>query len=212
MEQYICRFCGSERKSKYSLGSHEYKCPSNSDRKYINGMTGKKGSNQFTYAKKHGLPQPNPIIAKGMLGKTQSNEAKKKISESQKMNHKNGVSYNRGRWKFYKENPEKMCYFYLAIFTLNDISFLKIGITEKSFEHRYKNKIYEKYTKNLIFESKILGLNALNLERTLLSKYKPYHYFDIKQIDERFVGHTECLNSNILDKIISDIRSVLVSV
>lgn len=212
MENYVCQFCGSERKSIYSLKSHEYKCPSNVDRKYVNGMTGKKGSNQFSYAKKHELPQPKPIISRGMLGKTQSDETRKKISESQKMNHLNGISYNRGRWKFYKENPEKICYFYLAIFTLNDVSFLKVGITEKRFEQRYKNKIYNKYIKNLILESEMLGLDALHLERTLLSKYKPYHHFDIKQIDETFIGHTECLNSSIFNDIVLDIRSVLASV
>lgn len=205
--EFTCQFCGSERKSIYSLKSHEYKCPSNINRKYVNGMTGKKGSNQFSHAKKHNLPQPQPNITKGMLDKNHSDESKKKISESQKKNHLSGISYNRGRWKFYKENPEKICFLYLAVFTFDEISFLKIGVTEKCFHHRYKNKMYEKYSKNLICEYQMLGLDALQLERNLLNKYKPYHQFNIKQIDESFVGHTECLSLEVLNDIITELRS-----
>jgi hypothetical protein len=59
-----CRFCGKECKNKNSFVNHERCCPANSDRKYVNGMIGKKGKlgkkggNRFTKAKELGLPPP----------------------------------------------------------------------------------------------------------------------------------------------------------
>jgi hypothetical protein len=42
----ICRFCSKICKNKLSLSTHESKCPSNPDRVYVNGMTGKKAWNK----------------------------------------------------------------------------------------------------------------------------------------------------------------------
>lgn len=53
-----CRFCGKECKNKNSFSTHERQCPDNPNRKYINGMIGKKGSNNYTKAKQLGLPKP----------------------------------------------------------------------------------------------------------------------------------------------------------
>lgn len=58
MKLFICQFCGSERKNHNSWRNHERCCPSNPDRNYKNGMTGKKGSNQFTKAKELGISVP----------------------------------------------------------------------------------------------------------------------------------------------------------
>lgn len=54
----ICQYCNKECKNKNSHTNHERTCPKNPDRKYKNGMTGKKGSNQFIKAKELGLPKP----------------------------------------------------------------------------------------------------------------------------------------------------------
>lgn len=60
---FICKFCGSERKSNNSLAQHEIRCKSNADRIPIHipttkGIRGKKGSNQYTKAQRLGLPKP----------------------------------------------------------------------------------------------------------------------------------------------------------
>ena len=44
----LCKYCNKECKNKKSLSSHQRWCPSNKERVYTNGMTGKKGTNQYT--------------------------------------------------------------------------------------------------------------------------------------------------------------------
>lgn len=208
MELLICQYCGSERKNKKSLANHQRCCPLNANRKYTNNKVGKKGSNQFLKADSLGVERPKGNITFGMLGKTQSDETKRKISIKMKENHKRGISYNRGRWKFYEENRDKTCNFYVAIFSHQDFSFIKIGITERSFSERYSNLAYKKYNKILLYENIMYGLDALTIERQFLNKYKPNSHFDIKQFDENFVGHTECLDIRVLNEIKTDIWSI----
>ncbi len=99
---FICRFCGSERKNGNSLRNHERLCKENPDRQRIEEYThnenwreaceGHKGTNQFVKAKELGLPVPEskckgkPNL--GWLGKTHTEEQKRKISETQKRNFK----------------------------------------------------------------------------------------------------------------------------
>ena len=206
---FICQYCKSERKNKISFSQHERMCPLNVNRKYKNGMLGKKGSNQFIKADSLGLQKPKGVKTFGMLGKKHTEESKKLMSIKMKENHKNGKSYNRGRWKLYKENPDRSCKFYVAIMSYEEYSFIKIGITEKSFTERYTGKGYNKYEKELLCEILLNGLDALVIERQLLKKYKPNFYFDIKQIDDSFVGYTECLDIKILENLKQDIWSIL---
>jgi hypothetical protein len=59
MELFICSYCGSNRKNKNSWANHERTCPLNTNRKYKNGMLGKKGSNQYIKAEILGLEKPS---------------------------------------------------------------------------------------------------------------------------------------------------------
>ena len=52
---YICQYCNKECKNSNSHKNHERTCPSNPNRKYNNGMLGKKGANQWTKAKETGI-------------------------------------------------------------------------------------------------------------------------------------------------------------
>ena len=92
-----CKFCNKECKNNNSHRNHERCCPSNLSRVYKNGMLGKVGSNQFTYAASHNLPKPI-AGAKGkpgtFLGKKHTDEAKRKISQKLSINNK-GV---RAKW------------------------------------------------------------------------------------------------------------------
>lgn len=58
MELFICSYCGSNRKNKNSWANHERTCPLNANRKYKNGMLGKKGTNQYIKSKQNSLPNP----------------------------------------------------------------------------------------------------------------------------------------------------------
>ena len=125
MPLFICRFCASERKNIISLRSHECTCPSNLNRNYKNGMTGKKGTNQYLKADKLGLPRPitteatrNKII-EALTGRKHSQESKDKIS--------------RARLKYLTENPDKVPYL------LNHYS------KGPSYPEKYWKEIFDKY-------------------------------------------------------------------
>lgn len=55
----LCKFCNKECKNNNSLKNHERCCPKNTNRVYKNGMTGKKGGNQYTKAKELGVEKPS---------------------------------------------------------------------------------------------------------------------------------------------------------
>ena len=100
-----CKFCQKECKSENSLRNHERCCPDNPDRKYKNGMTGKKGSNQFTFADQNGLKKPkawNVGLPGTFLGRKHTAESKKKISEKLSINNKGGRS------KWYEVSGQKV--------------------------------------------------------------------------------------------------------
>lgn len=64
-----CKYCGSLRKSKKSLVQHELKCPSNDQRVYKNGMSGKTAWNK-------GLTkEDNPILKRSAATRQKISEA-----------------------------------------------------------------------------------------------------------------------------------------
>ena len=108
MELFICKYCGSNRSSHNSWRNHERCCSSNPDRNYKNGMTGKNGSNQYTYAKKNGLPKPKlseetiKRMSEISSNYRHSEETKKKISAKLSVNNKGG------RCKWYEVSDQKV--------------------------------------------------------------------------------------------------------
>ena len=90
-----CKYCQKECKSENSLRNHERCCPHNPTRVYKNGMTGKKGKNQYSLAKELGIPIP-PAWNKGLPGtfanKRHTDETKQKISKKLSINNKGGRS------------------------------------------------------------------------------------------------------------------------
>ena len=125
MKLFICSYCGSERKNANSWKAHERTCPSNINRDYKNGMTGKVGSNQYTKAEELGIPKPKTSletkdkIRKASIGRKHSQETKDKIS--------------RAILKYLSENPDKVPY------KLNHYS------KGPSYPERYWKKILDKF-------------------------------------------------------------------
>ena len=96
-----CKFCEKEYESKRSHAQHLIKCSLNPDRKYTNGMLGKKGTNQWIKSKETGIPfflneESRQKMGESFKGKTHSEETKKRISESRK--------------SFLLQNPDKIPY------------------------------------------------------------------------------------------------------
>lgn len=86
----ICKYCGKECKSIYSLRSHETLCKMNPNRKESNfvkfNLSEKKYKNQFDKAKKLGLPKPE--FSEDSL-KRISDATKKRNKQLYKNKHKN---------------------------------------------------------------------------------------------------------------------------
>jgi|688.fasta_scaffold326745_1 hypothetical protein len=77
-----CNYCGSERKNLNSKSQHELYCKSNPDKRNkipSYGMLGKRGSNQFTKAKKLGLPKPDVKESTRQILAEKTSEWNKKI-------------------------------------------------------------------------------------------------------------------------------------
>lgn len=106
----ICQYCGRECKNAISHSAHQRTCPKNPNRRYKNGMVGKKGGNQFTKAKQLGVEQYGVLSEAGAQKIRETNaariwddEMRLKMSESMKRavakNPQAYTSSNRGRCK-----------------------------------------------------------------------------------------------------------------
>lgn len=102
----ICTFCEKECKNKNSYAQHIIRCPKNPQRNYKNGMTGKRGSNQFIKAKQLGMTplfvsdETKKKISESHRGKKHSEETKKKMSEKARNRKSGGVP--KSKWINYK--------------------------------------------------------------------------------------------------------------
>lgn len=149
----ICKFCQKECKNKISLAQHERCCPENLNRKYKNGMLGKKGSNQYIKSKALGLPKP--IISK---------ETKQKMSA-------NSIEANRIYWSN-QENRDRQS---------EHAKRRGLGGVRQSRWIRYKDKVlgssYELIVAKDLDENGILWDNGPRYKKIYvdpLGKYRTY--------------------------------------
>jgi hypothetical protein len=97
---FICVFCGKEC-SKRSYKNHELRCPKNQNRVYKNGMTGKKGSNQYVKAKEQGLEKPVYDTSSWKIGGCCAWSTEQR-SENAKKHGFGGYRENAGKSKKYR--------------------------------------------------------------------------------------------------------------
>lgn len=105
----LCQYCNKECKNENSHRNHERCCPSNPNRNYKNGMTGKKGSNQFVYAKANGLDMPI-VWNKGLTGTStgRASTPEKEIDRRRKISEKLSINNKGGRSKWYEVSGQKV--------------------------------------------------------------------------------------------------------
>lgn len=93
--------------------------------------------------------------------------------------------------------PNHSCYLYLVLFTNQDESFVKIGIS-KDVNYRFREKL--NYNVQIINSYLTDFFTAYDLEQSLLKKYVKYRYIPL----EKFKGHTECLDKSIYNLLINE--------
>lgn len=155
MELFICQYCGSNKTNHNSWRNHERCCSSNPNRNYKNGMTGKKGLNQYSYAKKHGLPKPElseetrKFLSEKASNYRHTDETKKKISAKLSVNNKGG------RCKWYEVSGQKVQGTWerniaLKLNELN-IKWLKLKTNKDTLQYELDDKI-RSYTPDFYLE------------------------------------------------------------
>jgi hypothetical protein len=104
-------------------------------------------------------------------------------------------NFNKESWL--KKIKNNNCFFYILKFYNNDEKFIKIGITSKNVNYRYRLEKKYKYEVIKLYEdsaSKIFDLEKLFLKVFENYKYKPNLPFE---------GKNECFNINSINKIIN---------
>lgn len=102
-----CQYCNDERKNRRGLSQHEIYCSANPNRKFrINGMLGKKGSNQFI--KNPGTKHTSATkmkLSEAAVRQEWSDERRKKLSDIAK-NKKLGGHTSKNTLHFVRNNGE----------------------------------------------------------------------------------------------------------
>lgn len=102
-----CQYCSNERKNRRGLSQHEIYCSANPNRKFrVNGMLGKKGSNQFI--KNPGTKHSSATrmkLSKAAVHQKWSDERRKKLSDIAKSKNLGGHT-SKNKIYFVKKNGE----------------------------------------------------------------------------------------------------------
>jgi len=186
---YICKVCGKHSPKTHQKANIYCSCK----------CANKDGHSEETKAK----------LSLLIKGRKDSLEVRKKKSNTRKQLFKDGKISGWDRVGYYKKNPEnanKPAILYIGMFILDDISFIKIGITQKTFEERYYNKMYKKYTKILLHSKETTNINAAKLERALLKKYKKKFNFAFPKELGKFAGYSECVSIDALEMLKEELK------
>ena len=129
MKLFICQFCDRETTNAGANKAHENRCKLNENKieyplRKHNPRRGHIGENQYTKAKRLGLPKP--ILSEKTLKKMSENSKKQRHSQETK------DKISKARLKYLTENPDKVPY------KLNHYS------KGQSYPERYWKKVFDK--------------------------------------------------------------------
>lgn len=84
----------------------------------------------------------------------------------------------------------KLLVFYIAKFKSDKYQFIKVGITSRDFERRFKPKKYQQYNKEVLLQLKLPSIVAIHLENDILKAFEKHRYY-ISEKSDSFKGMTE---------------------
>lgn len=197
-EKHYCKFCGRETTNPGANKKHENRCNDNPNPViYVNykGTNGNnKGENQYTKAKRLGLPKPEI-----------TEETRKKLSENQKqrtLSQETKDKISKSRIKYLTENPDMVPY------KLNHYS------KGPSYPERYWKKILDKANIKYVMQYPIHTYQldfALVEEKIDIEIDGDQHYLDprIIESDKRRNEYLESLGWKIIRVRWSDYKKLV---
>ena len=101
--------------------------------------------------------------------------------------------------------PDHFVWLYLVEFSNENEKFLKIGFTKhKNITYRFRG-YSSSYVVKVLFYKELMFFSAFDYEQQLLFNFKEYSYKPLI----KFKGHTECLQYNQLNNIMSALTEML---
>ena len=128
--------------------------------------------------------------------------------ECQKCTPPHGGIYNEKYFKKYPERKDRESTLYFIEFIINEVKYLKIGITSSSdVIKEYLNPKYKSYSYKVLKEKKLTLYLAYRTEKHILDKFK-----SISKFPDDHQGRTECFdytedNKNLIIKEIENFLS-----
>lgn len=205
--KYQCPYCNKEY-GKNGIGTHIWRnhgdgqnWTANNDA-YKDGI--RKGTNGFIKGTQvEHSDETKKKISELAKGREHTVETKIKQSNIRKKLFADGKISGWNRTYYYRKNKElgaRKAILYVGLFIYNDIKFIKVGITEKTFNNRYKGKQYNHFTKELLYSVSLTNLTAAIQEQDILNKFKKdFNFIFPFNIIDKFDGYSECLSIDSLD-------------
>jgi len=115
----------------------------------------------------------------------------------------NGGGFSKQSWLSRVKNNIAIIYI-LRIFNDKE-EYIKVGITSKGIEYRYK--YIKNYDYEILYSKKLNADLVFDIEKLLLKKYMKHKKYPLLQ----FEGKTECLDIKIKNEILRYVKKIKVS-
>lgn len=99
-----------------------------------------------------------------------------------------------------KQAEEELAHFYVIKFKSDQYDFIKVGITSRTVEARFKPVAYRRFTKEVILDLEMTAAQAIKLEQSALIKYCKDRYYISD--GKAFKGCTEVFKPSILEDLL----------
>ena len=104
--------------------------------------------------------------------------------------------------KYRNKLKDSLCTFYILECYSEHERFIKVGITLKTLEERYKNRSNFKYNFTTIHEYNSTLIHCSEIEQEVLRSFKEYKYEPMN----KFGGSSECLTFEVLDSMLEILK------